>query len=229
MNLKDLENLTKCLLCKNIYETPIILPCAERICLKDLNWLLDQKSNRFGCLFCDEEHCLPEKGFRVDQKLNELVSMKLHKLDLSKLEKNRLAKVSCDKLHSNIVQIKSLREQPKLYLNEYFAQLRNEVDLKREQFKKRLEEIYEHMLKEIKEFEMECLNQTTSAHMTEENCSESGLEEIENKVKRWNQILNVFEFDEKNWDAIRTQADEIGTGLDKKVNRLKEKILIGKS
>jgi hypothetical protein len=227
MNLKELENLTKCSLCKKIYEIPIILPCSERICHKDLNWLLDHKSNRFECFFCDEEHCLPEKGFRVDQKLNELINMKLYKLDLSKLEKNRLARLSCEKLHSDIVELKRLSEQPSLYLNEYFAQLRNEIDLKREQFKQRIEVIYKQMLDEVKEFEEECLSRMSGLECgSQEKVHE--FEEMEDKVKKWNEILDVFEFDEKNWDAIRTQAEVMSKDLEKKANNLKENILLSK-
>jgi len=45
--------------CKLILENPITLPCGNSICQHHLEGI----SEKFDCMFCNEEHQIPKNGF----------------------------------------------------------------------------------------------------------------------------------------------------------------------
>ena len=51
-----------CNFCQGIFEQPIVLPCGEVICGKDV-LLLSDNCATFECFYCDDKHTRPENGF----------------------------------------------------------------------------------------------------------------------------------------------------------------------
>lgn len=72
----DLKIAMTCGYCKNFYEQPIILPCHETICRKDLDhlWNYDEikmqnePTRSVHCPFCNAGHQEPVSGFPEDKK-----------------------------------------------------------------------------------------------------------------------------------------------------------------
>ena len=68
----DLRSAMTCGYCKSFYEQPIILPCHETICRKDLDhlWMHREDSLTRGvqCPFCSAVHQEPASGFPEDKK-----------------------------------------------------------------------------------------------------------------------------------------------------------------
>lgn len=68
----DLRSAMTCGYCKSFYEQPIILPCHETICRKDLANLYtksdDTKIRSVKCPFCPNLHEEPVSGFAEDKK-----------------------------------------------------------------------------------------------------------------------------------------------------------------
>ena len=69
MSFDKLLKLTKCLLCKETYEDPIILPCHSTICSKHVT-----ENTSLECLVCNLEHTEPQNGFKSDVKTIELIT-----------------------------------------------------------------------------------------------------------------------------------------------------------
>ena len=73
----------KCNLCNKVLQSPIILPCGETICEKDLK-ILYINAKVFQCFLCDEEHQQPKKGFPSNRNLQTQLDLQVNKIDLSK-------------------------------------------------------------------------------------------------------------------------------------------------
>ena len=61
MQMNKFEELLKCKICDNIFKKPILLPCYETICHKDLIYI-DGKAT-IECLLCKKEHIERDTGF----------------------------------------------------------------------------------------------------------------------------------------------------------------------
>lgn len=215
MDKTEWESLITCTYCKNKYDTPIILPCFETICRKDLKILCTKSLDRFYCIFCNDLHQMPDNGFKEDKKMLKLLKLNLEELDLSQLEKHKRAKETCKQLEKDLEEMSLMIAKPVDYLHDYFSSLKNKIDLKREELKQEIDKKYESMIKELNLFQLSCLEGLRSS-------SSLGLNDesiiLRQKLDKWNTLLDKISLDEKNWESIESQAKESNDQVKKKID-----------
>ena len=74
--VNEFKDTFKCKFCKGILEIPIILPCGETICKKDLPSLFIN-SNKCLCSFCGEEHEQLDKDFPSNKNIQKLLDLQV--------------------------------------------------------------------------------------------------------------------------------------------------------
>jgi WD40 repeat protein len=116
--------------CKLFLENGVTLPCGNTICKSHLN-----KSHNFKlkCSFCLEEHFIPENGgYGINLIINELMNLNYH-LNNS-LQQEAQNALKC--LRLLIKEYEDMTNKNKgLLINDYFDNVRNQVDIYREELK----------------------------------------------------------------------------------------------
>jgi hypothetical protein len=134
--------------CGLYLKEPISLPCGKSICKSHTN---SNNNDTFKCISCEKTHKIEEDGFQVNTKLLKLIEMNQH---LS--GKHKEVKEMLDKLYERILNFKSSDlAEPDVYLDEYFFNLRTQIDLHREQFIEEIHRKSDEILKKLKELENE--------------------------------------------------------------------------
>ena len=138
--------------CGLYFEHPVTLPCGITVCNEHLDKYVTGKM--FNCEICDEEHLMPKNGFQVNKVLENFLEKGFH---LDQERKN--AKDSFDKLSKLIEEYKSIKSDNLIY--DFFSDIRNKVDLHREELIKEINDRSEEIIRQLKEKEEEI---TESAH-----------------------------------------------------------------
>ena len=133
--------------CGKYLHLPVTLPCGITICLEHIN-----QTTKFDCYNCKIQHtAIDDFGFRINNKLEDLINNNSHLNG-----KHKEVKELCDKLHSKLNDInKSNLNDPESFVFDYFASLRNQIDLHRDQMIEEINKNSEKLLKQLKEFENE--------------------------------------------------------------------------
>ena len=112
--------------CKKYFKEPINLPCGHIVCKQHLNKL----EKTFKCPKCDKEAVIPEGGFKINLKMDEALKNESHLTGLHKQVKEKFDQL--EKVIDNFYE-KHL-DRPQLFIHEFFAEIRNKIDIKREIF-----------------------------------------------------------------------------------------------
>lgn len=169
---EDLKGVLTCPHCENIYEQPIILPCQETICKKDLAKLYmrssqeDIKFRTFKCPCCNVVHEEPLGGFPENKKIAKILdtvaqhgignttsSSTTNTTTTTTTGSNKnfaAARMVCMKLSELYTEYTSLKENPYSYIEKYFERLRKQIEDNRVENKQILDRIYDGFLKDLK-------------------------------------------------------------------------------
>ena len=193
--------------CKNFCEDPIVLVCGCYCddCVDKLLNSRDPNCDEFRCLFCDENHKVPSKGFKRYKSIAN-VGIKKPRLSLGDVYRGE----SVEELKSSLKEIKSKIDLMEYSLNhpveiiqDYCAKQRNKIDLKVEELFKRINEIRDDLFKKINNFEKESLE---SVNKNEEKCQnvKDFLNETINFHYEWDKYLSNLKIsEEKVIEAIK--------------------------
>jgi hypothetical protein len=138
MNNKEfICNLKKCRL---YLENPIILPCCgSTICNEHENDFEIKDEDKFKCPICKKHETIPQNGFQINRKIMNSIDNGDHLGELQKYMSNSIAK-----LESKLKEHKSFNSEEIIF--DYFSNLRNQVDLHREQ---KIEQIKKELKEKI--------------------------------------------------------------------------------
>jgi hypothetical protein len=131
--------------CNFFLEKPIILPCGSTICQEHVASF----KNKYSCSLCNNEHWIPKKGFPINKFADKTIKGSFHFNELQKKTKD-----SYEKLERIIQEHDGLNSEDLIY--EYFSNLRNQVDLHREQQIEKINKKSEEIIKQLKEMEEKC-------------------------------------------------------------------------
>lgn len=152
LNESDLKGVLTCSYCDHVYEQPIMLPCQERICKKDLANLYMKSSSEnikfrsFKCPCCNVIHEEPLTGFPEDIKIKKI--LELHGVGNS--NSFTLARTCCANLSDLYVEYMKLKENPYSFIDKYFNRIRKMIEDNRQENKQILDQIYDEFLKDLK-------------------------------------------------------------------------------
>ena len=131
--------------CGLIMEKPVTLLCGHTLCIQHLNGL----EIKFKCFFCPKQHTVPEDGFCVNKTIEKMIENFYQSDPLRKKIKE-----SFDKLNESFRDYECI--DPDVYIYDYFAEIRNKVDLHKEELVKEINERSEKIIKELTEKEQKC-------------------------------------------------------------------------
>ena len=132
--------------CNLIYEHPVTLPCGSSLCKQHLEKF---KKNKFKCFFCSVTHHIPEDGFSLNKAMTKMID--------SHFKLDPLRKKVTESFENLTDSIKKYEDiEPEVYIDGYFYEIRNKVDLHREELKKDIDDKSDEIIRILKEKEEKC-------------------------------------------------------------------------
>ena len=148
--LGEFKELFKCGFCQKIFEDPVFLPCLESVCRAHSEDVCAEP-----CLFCDQKHSVPEEGFVSDKRTKKMLELEVNKISLQS-ESYDQCKKAIDEIATLNSYVDSILQDPKNFIYEYFSELKNKVDLKKESLSADLNNWYEKIIDEINQAQSRC-------------------------------------------------------------------------
>ena len=136
------------MICREILESPVILPCNDTICKKHV---LNQSNNVIRCGKCGVEHRIPTNGFQPALALQEIIEAEIANLDFGSVHKE--AKMSCESFEKALKEFEVLLNDPYFYTHGKISELINAVQLKGEELKLIIDEEMKKFIDRLEEYE----------------------------------------------------------------------------
>ena len=146
----QVKNLFDCEQCNQLLVDPVTLSCGYSVCKSHLDGLLKntpKEMNKFECELCKEKHCIPEKGYAINKRIQNGLNIKLSTLKLNPVYEECKTEINEDKM--NIQMIKNLDKDLENLIYEYFEELKRQADLWREALKLKLCNCSDEILQSI--------------------------------------------------------------------------------
>ncbi len=143
--------------CRIFLENPVTLPCGFTICQEHLKYSDQTENVQIKCETCNEEHEIPVKFLVINKRLCNMLNTGNHLSEKQKELKAKLVQLETILLDHE----KSKLSRPEEYIYDYFAEIRNKIDLHREESMQEIQKQSDALLKELNDLEDKCkVNQT---------------------------------------------------------------------
>ena len=153
-----------------------------------------------------------ENTFRKRQKLEEM-SNPLFQQALSTIEKCK---------ETILIESKKTRNDPILFVHEYCSIIKNKIDLKVEEEKKRMDDLREEFIKQIETIENECKARfKTEEFQLEFNKFDELIKIFDEKCTNWSNALNEIKI-ENDWISINEELKKLNRELKKEKKELEK-------
>ena len=196
--------------CKLIYENPVLLPCGGTLCqhhLDDFDNLL-----KFKCFFCNGEHELTNYDYNQNEKI---INMIQSYFDLNPLRKE--IKDTFNYLNQKLIEYEQFSSDG--YIYDYFEDVRNKVDLHREELKNEIDKRSDEIIRQLKEKEETFkLNSSRIKKMDLDNLKTSNLPSWKNKFR-------LPEINKKELNDLKSKMNEQIKSIQNEMKRYKNKLL----
>jgi hypothetical protein len=208
-------------------EEPISLPCQKIVCLKHVDEEKDSNSI-FKCCFCNKGHQIDMRKLCANEKIKKLIEKRNKYVNIDSVdfgENNSLGRESCTLFNEVLRKAKILLNDPAYYVHEYFSQLKNKIDLTKEQYIEMIEEKYDLIIQEVIQLENECkLNAKNKV-----NDLAKLIEEMEIKLNKRNESLKILNFSKNNeWKSMRFDAAKEIKRIEDEIEKYQDNVLLNK-
>ena len=225
MNFTDsLKPVFTCDFCETTYISPVLLPCLEIICQKDIERLKCEEDGRFiKCYFCKSQHQIPDIGFPHDRRMEKMINYNYHRFDLGDI--NMRAYEACDRLRKLLIDYHRVLDKPGDYVMEHFSIIKSALDRHRIELKKRIDDAYEKCLKKVERAEKICLSKTDFESVPQIEL----VQETQANLNKWFKILNEPNFNKiRDWEDINDEAHRIIKNISLESHQLKDSLMQNK-
>ena len=196
--MKPVFDPIKCKTCEKILKKPVILPCGHSICQVHVDEAKTSNSD-IKCGRCMESHSIPEKGFNLNKDLEALIENKLDSLDLGEDYNYAFYK---SRTFAYFVKIfEKIKNQPDMRIHDYISQVKNDIDLKREELKNEIDQKCLSMIEKLEEFEKECMANVDSVKSRFDDKLDEKLNEWRTKSEEFKNDLRSFE--SSKWKKVK--------------------------
>ena len=198
--------------CKLFLETPISLPCGYTICQKHVEGC----QKHYKCKNCKVKHEIPNTGFPINNFALKTIESCVHLNDTQK----RIAE-SLDKLEKIIKEHERLDSQVIVY--DSFFNLRNQVDLHREELIEQINKRSDEIIKQLKEMEDNCRSNA-------EKLDKLKLDRLKNEdISMFRRDLRVPDLDDYNLNELYCDVNDLIDDIQNDIVRYNHESLMGKT
>jgi len=238
--MNSIQELIKCdWCCRPLIGYPLLLTCCHAtICsyhVSDQTRKSENKNNRklnvstknkkiFWCKLCEMKHDMVGKTFPQNKVVNSL--LKIARNDIQSNKVYQRATRECVDLKSSMNECQSLNSKLEYYIVDQVGEIRNQIYMRRDELKAKIDEQCEMIIKRLDDYERECFANVKSKLI------ESKIEAIKKmnrefnaKLDEWRVCLNRFVIDEQAWETIQQKAFYANYYLENRLNELRDELL----
>jgi hypothetical protein len=190
-------NSIKCTQCRDVLKSPVILPCGHAIC----NQHVQENTKEIDCSVCNSTHAVPTSGggFTRILAFESLLNVNIQKAKFCPQYEDSYK--SLKEFEAKCDEFKSLHKDPVYFVGETIRELKIQTDLLREEFKLKIDQKADQLIKELDAYEQECgrSSNETNAQTKE---MDSYLSFWNEQIDKWNQALSNFDSNEACWQEI---------------------------
>lgn len=221
--MDKIKDAIKCSNCRNILSSPVILPCSHSICRRHVE---EVNSDVITCYKCEKDHRKQE--YTLNQALMQIIEAQIEALDFGEVHKN--AKKSCDQLELVIKEIEQLLNDPNNFTHEEINELQRQLELKREEMKKRIDDEFDKFYAKLQDYKNECTqNLASNKYSILSGKISLGLKETREKLNEWLRVLDELKVsNEPKWKNIIAESEKFKGNLEAELNRFKQNLLLEK-
>jgi WD40 repeat protein len=207
----DFEDII-CDKCQLILESPVTLPCGNTLCKVHLEGF----NEKFKCSFCDREHLIDDQdGFAINKKMIKIIN---NYINFDRLRKETIE--SLNNLNELINEYESIN--PDDFVYEYFRDLRNKVDLHREELKKEVDDKSDELIEQLNEKEQKCKSNFTKLKKID-------LKKLKNHMPQWRQNLRTANIDQNKLNDLLSKLIEHSNNIKDDCKIYKRKLIRNES
>lgn len=223
VDFDDVNDIIRCRICSKLYTMPVTLPCGETICQAHLNEFEISRDKKFKCDLCTDEHILPENGFQANKAIQKMLDINIDRLDRGEAFKN--AKAAFETLNSKFETYELINTVPAFFIDEYFSNVINEIDLRRDEIKLEIDNHYDKLINDLKLTQKQCVI------MSEANrrVSTDELKQFRKEVDLFNKDLKMLDLAEHKLKNIETKSKILVNKIEFKLKEIKDFFLLSKS
>ncbi len=133
-------------------------------------------------------------------------------------------KDSLKNFKKKIEELKSFNKEG-LFIYEYFAKLRNQIDIEREVVKLKIDKHYLNLIGEVNDIESKCLTESTDTNKS----IDEKVKELDEKFEGYGIELDQLKLDFNNWKNIKNGSNFQVKKLNKMIDGFKNKLLKSQS
>ena len=146
-----IKNSLICPVCKNIFSSPVFLPCYNTICEKHTKEL-NGSSKAYKCFFCHVAHEMPKEGYKRNDMVTNLIDSGVY-LNPNEINiKNELKKTNAE-LNELLQEFEKKIPKLESCTTEYFKNLRDKIGLQKKELISKIDEYVDGVLDQAKEHE----------------------------------------------------------------------------
>jgi hypothetical protein len=217
-------NSIKCSECRNVLEAPVILPCGDSVCKKHVK--AEENNSEFRCKTCNIVHAIPTGGFCENKALSAQLTAKTQMMRLCPQYERAFS--SFKNLEKLVDELKIFRKDPYFVVNKSIGELKMETDLLREEYKLKIDQRAERIIKDLEAFDDECKNRLSLENDVSDKLDALNLntDRMEERLDKWRNCLASFDSTEDQWKCILDETDKERTDLEVNLNEMKKDLFL---
>ena len=197
-----LKSSLNCDGCHKLLVDPVVMPCDNIICKAHLDKLLRElpnEKNTFTCVICLEEHLIPNNGFVISSRLQDLLGLELNQFEPSPMFEE--CKNELRDARKTMLNIEHLESNAESYIYDYYEDIKRQVYLRSEDLKQRIDDYSDDMIKSLE------INQTMCIKVSKEvNQIADDIEKSKNELNDLMILFDSLVFNDKKFEEIKTRA-----------------------
>jgi hypothetical protein len=218
-------NSIKCIDCKHVLNSPVLLPCGHSIC-QDHVTSHGGSRGEYHCLECDTIHAIPSGGFIRNMALQSMLNANIQRVKFSQEYESAFA--SCKSFEKILADFKLYQTDPFYYINNTIGELKMETDLLREECKLKIDQKADEIIKELEKYEQTCAQHVNlKGHQLTKTTGEL-VQQMDDRLDKWKQCLATFDSDEDKWAKMKLECESQMAQLQVKLVEYKDSLLLGK-
>ena len=199
-DVDQIKHVFDCDLCHQILVDPISIPCGNNFCKSHLDTLLinvSKDKSFFSCEICKEEHFIPKSGFLVNKRMQSGLEIQFNTLKMTPIIFDE-CKLEIKKANENVAKIELLEKNSESYIYEYFAEIRRHVDIRREDFKMKIDKYSDEVIQSIESTQVNYNNLCKQVNQISTDIKQSKKE-----LDEFTKGFDTSEIDEKKLEVIK--------------------------
>jgi len=197
--VEKIKSSLDCDVWKKLLVDPMVMSCGKFFCKSHLTQLIiNNKFNRkntFICGICQEEHFIPKNDFKINDRLQELLELRLNEIKPSAMFEE--CKKELENAKENEVKIELLKKNAEKYIYDYFEDIKRQVVIRRDDLKIKIDNYSDEIIKSLE------LNQKNYRKLSKEvNKITENIEKSKKDLNELSAQFDTLEFNDKKFKDI---------------------------